>query len=151
MRKLRPKARQPSLKDVMELIINISARLTIDKEHVQHLMAEEMPEGEKKLPSPTLMCSTPGLSRDCAYKPTSVSSGQDLQLPQPTPRKAFRPRKMAEGEKRQKMSDGGKKPLSPALICATLARAGNALGNPPQPPFIRTLSNSNLDQGRPCG
>ena len=83
--------RQPSLRDVMNLLNSINARLTIQEQRVQHLMAEEKVERETKLPNPALTRATTGSSRDLTSKPTSVSPGQDTHLPQPAPRKVFRP------------------------------------------------------------
>ena len=91
-------------------------------------------------------CSaTPGSSRDHAGKPTSASSGQDTHLSQPAPRKALRPGKMAEEEKRQKMSDGVKKPLSSALIHAT---PGSSRVCTRKPPSATTHQEPQLPQ--PC-
>ena len=75
-------ARESSHRDVMDLIIIISARLVIHEQRVQCLMAEEKAEREK-LPILALMHATLGSSRDHAVKPTSASSGQDTQLPKP--------------------------------------------------------------------
>ena len=82
---------QPSLRDAMDLINIISARLPIHKQCVLFVMAKKKAEREKKLQSPTLMHAAAGSSTDHGSKSTSASSGQETHLPQPAPRKTLRP------------------------------------------------------------
>ena len=73
----------------MDLLVDIRSRLSINEQIIDHLRAEKMAEGEKKLQSPSLTCATPGMSRGRTRETTSASSRQNPHQPQPAPRKAL--------------------------------------------------------------